>query len=177
MKYREVRSALLGVVIVLGMFVPAVVVTGAGGKGGDGQDHDTLTAARFELTIDGVSIATFAELAGISSGYDIDFVEFSDRDGVLLPPTRKPPTVVLKRAKTADLAVWRWHIAALGDQQGARKSCSLVMFNTKGDPVSRYLLTDAWPAKVEIGALKAGASEVLMETVTIVSERIDRVAP
>jgi hypothetical protein len=35
----------------------------------------------------------------------------------------------------------------------------------------------AWPAKIEIGALKAGASEVLMETVTIVCESLQRVAP
>ena len=35
----------------------------------------------------------------------------------------------------------------------------------------------AWPAKIEIGALKAGASEVLMETVTFVCEHIQRVAP
>ncbi|HEY8245471.1 MAG TPA: phage tail protein [Casimicrobiaceae bacterium] len=174
MKNREIRSALLGVCIVLGAFVPLTVAPQGGPKGGD---RDAITAARFELVIDGVSIATFSELAGITSGYDIDFVEYSERDGVLLPPTRKPPAVVLRRAKTADLAIWRWHVAALGGQQGARKSCSLVMYNTKGDPVARYHLTDAWPAKVEIGALKAGASEVLMETVTMVVERIDRVVP
>ena len=174
MKNREVRSALLGVCIVLGAFVPFTVAPQGVVKG---KDYDALTAARFELVIDGVSIASFSELAGLSSGYDVDFIEYSDRDGLVLPPTRKPPTIVLRRAKTVDLAIWKWHVAALGGQQGARKSCSLVMYDTKGDPVSRYHLTDAWPAKVEIGALKAGASEVLMETVTIVVERIDRVVP
>ena len=49
------------------------------------------------------------------------------------------------------------------------------MYNTKGDPVARYHLTNAWPSKLEIGGLKAGSSEVLMETVTIVCERIERV--
>ena len=46
----------------------------------------------------------------------------------------------------------------LGDMAAARKSCSLVMFNTKGKPVARYHLENAWPSKIEIGALKAGAS-------------------
>ena len=170
----EVRSAILGVLLVLGAFLPLTVGSQGGGKG---KDPDALTAARFELVVDGVSIASFSELAGITSGYDIDFIELSDREGLLLPPTRRPPAVVLKRAKTADLAIWKWHVAALGGLQGGRKSCTLVMYSTNGEPVSRYHLTDAWPAKVEIGALKAGASEVLMETVTIVSERIDRVAP
>ena len=51
------------------------------------------------------------------------------------------------------------------------------MYNVDGKPVARYHLEHAWPAKIEIGALKAGASEVLMETVTMVCEHIQRVAP
>jgi phage tail-like protein len=70
-----------------------------------------------------------------------------------------------------------WHeLVVLGDVAAARKSCSLTMFNTKGEGVAKYRLDAAWPAKIEIGALKAGASEVLMETVTIVCEFIQRVS-
>ena len=46
-----------------------------------------------------------------------------------------------------------------------------------GTPVARYHLEMAWPSKLEVGGLKAGASEVLMETVTLVCEHIQRVAP
>ena len=176
MKNRPILAALLGAAIVLGAFMP-LTVTSAPKGGGSHQDHDALTAARFELSIDGVSIASFSELAGIASGYEVDFIQQTTSEQLLLPPTRTPPVVTLKRGKTADLSIWQWHLAALGGQPGARKSCSLVMFDAKGDPVARYHLTNAWPAKVEIGALKAGASEVLMETVKIVAERIDRVAP
>jgi hypothetical protein len=51
------------------------------------------------------------------------------------------------------------------------------MYNTHGTPVARYHLENAWPAKIEIGAMKVGASKVLMETVTLTCERIERVAP
>ena len=51
------------------------------------------------------------------------------------------------------------------------------MYNFDGAPVARYHLENAWPSKLEIGSLKAGASEVLMETVTLVCEQIQRVAP
>jgi phage tail-like protein len=51
------------------------------------------------------------------------------------------------------------------------------MYNSEGKPVARYHLEHAWVSKLEIGALKAGSSEVLMETATIVCERIQRVAP
>jgi len=65
----------------------------------------------------------------------------------------------------------------LGDIVAARKSCSLVMYATDGTAVARYHLEMAWPSKLEVGGLKAGASEVLYETVTLVCEHIQRVAP
>jgi phage tail-like protein len=151
----------------------------AGGVG-PGQDNDALTAARFELSIDGHAMAKFSELAGISSAVDVvDFIESTDKEVALkkLPGKRTPPTVTLKRGMTKNLEMAAWHeLVIMGDVAAARKSCSLAMFNTKGDPVARYHLTDAWPAKIEIGALKAGASEVLTETVTIVCEFIQRVS-
>ena len=85
---------------------------------------------------------------------------------------------MLKRGKNNSMELWGWHEAVLsGNMAAARKSCSLVMYNVEGKPVARYHLEHAWPSKIEIGALKAGASEVLMETVTMVCEHIQRVAP
>jgi hypothetical protein len=51
------------------------------------------------------------------------------------------------------------------------------MYNTNGKPVARYHLEQAWPAKIEIGPVKSGANEALMETVTIVCEHVQRLAP
>jgi phage tail-like protein len=148
---------------------------------GPQQPNDALTAARFSITIDGYEIASFSELSGISTEVEaVDFLESSDKEVVFkkLPGKRKPPHVVLKRGKNSSMELWAWHEAVLmGDIVAARKSCSLVMYNYDGKPVARYHLEHAWPAKLEIGALKAGASEVLMETVTIVCENIQRVAP
>jgi phage tail-like protein len=147
---------------------------------GQGQDYDALTAARFELSIDGHSLAQFSELSGISSAIDVvDFIQSDAKENILkkLPGKRTPPTVTLKRGMTKNIEMAAWHeLVVLGDVAAARKSCSLTMFNTKGEPVARYHLTEAWPSKIEIGALKAGASEVLMETVTIVCEFIQRVS-
>ncbi len=148
---------------------------------GPSQPNDALTAARFSVTIDGYEIASFSELAGITTEVKpVDFLESSDKEVIFkkLPGTRLPPTIVLKRGKNAGMELWAWHEAVLnGDIVAARKSASLVMYNTDGKPVARYHMEHAWPAKIEIGALKAGASEVLMETVTIVCESLQRVAP
>jgi len=146
-----------------------------------GSSQDALTAARFSITIDGSEIATFSELQGIKTSVEVvDFIESSDKEVVMkkLPGKRNPPTVVLKRGKNNSMELWAWHESVLqGNMAAARRSCSLVMYNVDGKPTARYHLEDAWPAKIEIGALKAGASEVLMESVTLTCTHIQRVAP
>jgi phage tail-like protein len=142
---------------------------------------EAITASRFSITIDGYEIAAFSELQGITTQVDVvDFLQSSDKEVMLtkLPGKRTPPTVTLKRGKNNSMELWSWHEAVLaGDMAAARKSCSLVMYNTDGKPVARYHMENAWPAKIEVGGLKAGASEVLMESVTVVCEHIQRVAP
>ena len=150
-----------------------------GGLGAN-QPNDAITAARISITIDGYEIAAFTELQGITTEVEpVELMESTDNEVILkkLPGKAKPATLVLKRGKNSSMELWAWHEAVLmGDIVAARKSCSLVMYDTAGKAVARYHLEHAWPAKLEIGALKAGSSEVLMETVTIVSERIQRVA-
>ena len=146
-----------------------------------GTQQDALTAARFSITIDGSEIATFSELQGITTSVEVvDFIESTDKEVVMrkLPGKRTPPTITLKRGKNNSMELWTWHESVLqGNMAAARRSCSLVMYNVDGKPVARYHLEDAWPAKIEIGGLKAGASEVLMETVTLTCTHIQRVAP
>jgi hypothetical protein len=51
------------------------------------------------------------------------------------------------------------------------------MYSAEGKPVARYYLDHAWPSKLEIGAVKAGAGAVLTETLTLVCDQLQRVAP
>jgi phage tail-like protein len=134
---------------------------------------DAIAAARFSLTIDGVEIAQFSELVGITSE-----VEPDDLAGLLLkrlPGKRKPPTITLRRAMTSDTRLASWHESGRDAKATeVRKAASLVMYNPAGEPVARYHLENAWVPKIEIGALKAGTSEVLYETVTISGDTIQR---
>ncbi|MFJ3977819.1 phage tail protein [Streptomyces sp. NPDC090021] len=144
------------------------------------DQHDALTAARFSITIDGYEIASFSELSGITTEVEpVDYLSSNDKEIIFkkLPGKAKPPTVVLRRGKSGGMELWAWHQSVLtGNITGARKSCSLVMYSFDGQPVARYYLSHAWPSKLEIGSLKAGATEVLMETVTLVCEHIQRVS-
>jgi phage tail-like protein len=138
-------------------------------------DSDALTASRFSITIDGHQVASFSELVAIVSEVESDNVATMLLRK--LPGNRTPPTVTLKRGKNRDMGIFAWHEAALESRPSeARKSADLTMFNPAGEPVARYHLENAWPAKIEISTLKPGSGDVLYETVTFACERLQRVA-
>jgi phage tail-like protein len=120
---------------------------------------------------DGFEIASFSELAGITS----EVVVIDDRASNLR--TRTQGAVALGRPATVNMELWAWHESAVTSGARSRQDLMLVALSPEGQPVMRYHLKQAWPSKIEIGALKAGASEVLMETVTITCEHLQRVAP
>ncbi len=143
---------------------------------------ETLTAASFSLTIDGVEIGQFSELIELTSGLDPSTLTLApDKEGTFglkkLPGKRIPPTVTLRRAMNKDLAVSIWHSDAVGSGAAARRNAVLVMRDAEGRPIARYALKSAWPSRVEISGLKAGSSEVLIESVTLVCENVERVNP
>ena len=179
MKSRTLVAALLAGAILVAAAIGAWTSSSQGAAAPPGGEHDALTAARFELTVDGHSLAVFSELVGISSSVDIEHIRLdTNRKHKLkkLPGKRTPPTVTLKRGMTRNIELAAWHeLVILGDV-AARKNVTLTMYDVTGDPVVRYHLTNAWPSKLEIGALKAGASSVLLETVTLVAEFIQRVS-
>jgi phage tail-like protein len=131
--------------------------------------QERITAARFSITIDGYEIASFSELAGITT--EVKPVEFAR--GV----ARAQGQVRLSRPLSGDQSLAVWHEAALfGDIVVARRTVELVAYNSAGRAVLRYHLENAWPSQLEVSKFKAGASEQLMETITIVCERIQRVS-
>jgi phage tail-like protein len=139
------------------------------------RTDDAISPARFSLTVDGIEIAQFSELIAITSEAEPD-----DLVGAVLkklPGKRTPPTVTLRRPLSTDTQMWAWHDAAMEPRtKEAHRDAALVMYDTAGEPVARYHLEKAWVPKIEIGAVRAGTSAVLTETVTIACERAQRLA-
>jgi phage tail-like protein len=140
-----------------------------------------FTANRFSIVIDGYEIASFSDLGGVVSEIEpVEYLESNDQavDHSQLPGKFKPPVVTLKRGMNGSMELWAWHEAVLkGDMTAARRSCSLTMYDAGGKSVAKYWLERAWPSKIDISAMKAGSSEVMYETVTLVCDYIQRVAP
>jgi phage tail-like protein len=154
----------------------AVLLAGEGAA----QQTDPIVAARFELSIDGHSLGVFSELSGITTEIEaVDYVRSSSRETTYkkLPGKNKPPTLTLKRGHTASLDLWALHEAARTGESSAVKSGDLTAYDAQGQVVARYHLVNAWPSKIEISTLPAGASQQLYESVTITCDHIQRIAP
>lgn len=142
---------------------------------------DTLVAQRFKIEVEGVQIASFQEVSGITS--EVEVVELKANDMTGKPVLKKmigatkPPTITLKRAADASMGLWTWHKAALdGDIIGARKNGSIVQLDFIYGEVARYNFYDAWISKFEATGMKAGDNTPAVEGVTIVCERLERVS-
>ena len=135
-------------------------------------------AAIFELTVDGVKLGFFSDVEGLTaSSYDVEGIEVLSRGtGVelKLPPTRRPPSITLRRGATSSLELWAWHEAARQGVAGARKDVDVVMYSSTLTPVARWAFQNAWPSKVTVGST---SGEPPLEVVTIVADSVRRTAP
>ena len=139
-----------------------------------------MSASSFVIQVDGIQVATFSELSGIST--EVAPVEYiaTGPDGIVHTKQygkTKPPSVTLKRGMDTETYMWAWHQAVLQGEPTARKTCSLQLFAASqspksGQPIITYVLENAWPSKLEISGLKAGATEVVTETVVLFCDQI-----
>jgi phage tail-like protein len=177
----QVRDRFVRLTVAIAIIATGVGFLQASSSGQAPKPGDAVTANRYSITIDGYEIASFSELSGIVSEIEpSDFWETSGDQVQLskLPGKFKPPSVTLKRGMNGSLELWSWHEAVRrGTMDAARRSCSLTMYNTEGKPVAKFWLENAWPSKIDLAGLKAGASEALMETVVLTAENIQRIAP
>lgn len=143
---------------------------------------EALTSAIFQIEVLGLGDAVFSELGGITSEVETnDYMEVGKQGPELgrFIGKAKPPTVTLKRAMTTgkdSTWIWAWHIAARQAKPDVYKLATLKLFSpTKGmdTPVRIYELTNAFPTKVEIAGMKAGGSEVVLQTVTLQCDMIE----
>jgi phage tail-like protein len=144
------------------------------------QRDEALTSATFQIEAEGKT-ANFSELAGISTEIEmVEYMEAGPKGPVFgrLAGKAKPPTETLKRAMGVGQDttwIWAWHASARQAQTEAFKDTTLKLFTAgKPDaPVKSYLLTNAFPTKVEIAGMKAGATEIALQTLTLQCDNIE----
>jgi phage tail-like protein len=140
-----------------------------------GQRNDPYGQFNFLLQVDGVTVAGFSEVSGLTT--DTNVIEYREgcdnNDGVntvrKLPGLRKYVNIVLKRGFTQDKGLWDWHQNVLqGTTQ--RQRGSIILLDEGRNKVLSWSFHDGWPVKWEGPALNAKTSEVAIETLEIAHE-------
>jgi phage tail-like protein len=133
-----------------------------------------LEAARFGISVDGVQIASFSELQGITT--EVRSVEYDEgrEDPVRFlnrfARARPPVSIRLARRRTGDARISAWHRAAKVNLLTGRKNCVLAVYGSDNKPVARFYLENAWPSQIRPGTKTSAAGSVAMETIVIAHE-------
>lgn len=138
---------------------------------------EPIVAARFSLTIDGQTLGTFEELAGINETVDtVDYVESDDDLLILtkLPMGGMKPMLRLGRPKTTDLKLRAWYDANGRVRPTPKKNCTLIVHETTHTDNARFLLPNAWLSTLVTEQRTNGGRAATWELATLVCDRIQR---
>lgn len=141
---------------------------------------DVLVARLFGLEIDGVTIAQFREIQGISNTIGVIEHRENTPDGIQvlrkLPGNRGSTDITLRRGKSGDRELWNWFRQAQdGDIAGARRNGSIILFDFERGEVARYNFLNGWPQTLRITNLASPGNEVLFEECIITHEGVELV--
>jgi phage tail-like protein len=139
---------------------------------------DPLRNFRFRVEIDNISVAGFSEATiGPALLQSIDYREGTDAPHVRkLPGLAKFGNITLRRGVSDNLELYNWfrHVAS-GSTPTDRRSMVIVVADESGADAARFVVDNAWPVRYESSDLNAKGNDVLIETLEVVNEGIERV--
>ncbi len=146
-----------------------------------GRESDPLVAFNFALELQGTVTGYFTECGGIGSENEVvEHKVVNDKGQEIvqkIPGRLKWQDVTLKRGITDNMQIWDWRsLVEKGDMSGARKTCSIIMFDRNYKEIARWNFENAWPSKVTGPNVKADSNEFGIEEITLVHEGMWRVS-
>ena len=139
---------------------------------------DPLRNFRFRLEIDGITQANFSEVAvGETAADVIDYRDGNEPNWVRkLSGLTKYGNVTLKWGMTDSMELENWHDRITAGQiQTNRKQVAIIIQDEAGTDKARFVVAEAWPSKYTISGLNGKGNEVLIESIELVNEGIERV--
>lgn len=141
---------------------------------------DPLRNFRFRVEIDNAVRAGFAEVSGLEVTTEtIDYREGTDPVHVRkLSGLTKYGNVTLKWGLVTGanaLELFQWHRAVVNGQLGNnRRRVVIVLLDEAGMDQARFVVSEAWPVKYETSPLNATSTDVVIETLELANEGIER---
>lgn len=139
----------------------------------------THASQNFSVSIPGLEEVEFQEVSGLSWEYEAIEYHGQATGGkhvyAYYPGKLKIGEVTFKKGRAPmDKHYWEWlKDINRGWKPGSIKEISIKLFAYDMTPDTTWNLYDCWPKKVSLGALKAGASEILIEEMVVVATRIE----
>ncbi|HET7856161.1 MAG TPA: phage tail protein [Gaiellaceae bacterium] len=139
------------------------------------QRNDPYKNFNFRVEIDGIGIAAFSEVSGLESETAvIEYRAGGDPNTVRkLPGVTKYRNIVLRRGITQDHELWNWRKTVV-DGNVDRRNGSIILLDDERNDVARWNFEEGWPCRWEASALNAGSNEVVIETLEIAHEGLER---
>lgn len=137
--------------------------------------RDPFKSYSFLVEIDGIASAAFKSVSGLGAEAEvIEYREGSDpvSSSRKLPGRVKYSNVTLKRGITASRDLWQWW-KTVADGNVQRRNVAIVLLDDARTPVLRWLLRNAWVAKIEASELEAAKNEVAVESVELAHEGLE----
>jgi phage tail-like protein len=139
------------------------------------QRTDPYSNYNFIVEIDGIAAAAFEECSGLAASVDvIEYREGGDKQSVArkLPGRARFTNITLKRGITTNRDLWQWFKDILNGVVD-RRNVAVVLLDSQQQPVVRWNLTNAWPAKWGGPLLKGKGTDVAIETLELAHEGLD----
>jgi len=130
--------------------------------------------ANFNFTVEmGLGEAVGFSEVDLPAG-EIEVIEYREGNEVesrarKLPGLTKYANVTLKRGVAGDLELFEWW-KTIRDGQLLRRDVRITLLDEQRQPVQRWVLRDAWPARLDYSTLNALGNEVVIETLELAHE-------
>lgn len=141
------------------------------------QRKDPLRNFRFRLEIDGLTQATFSDVAiGETTTEAIDYREGNEVAHVRkLSGLTKYGNITLKKGVTDSTELFDWHQKIVtGQIANNRKTVVIIVQDETGSDKARLVVSDAWPMKYDPSDLSGKGNEVFIELLELANEGIER---
>ncbi len=133
------------------------------------RQYDTIPAFKFAVSLEGVEVGYFTEIAGLAGRRDvISHAEGGMNDTQhVLSGHAQPGRLTLKRGTDPELKLLEWFNQGLINGKVKRINMSIVIFDRDGTPLQNWDLMDCWPIKYVGPTLRADDTAPAAEEVEI----------
>ena len=133
------------------------------------REYDPIPAFTFAVSLEGVEVGYFTEIEGLASGRDV----ISHAEGGMNDTRRmfydreQPGRLTLKRGTDPELKLLEWFNEGLINGKVKRINMSINIFNSAGELIQTWDLTDCWPIKYHGPTLRADDTAPAAEEIEI----------